>query len=1261
MDLKDQIEADLGLIELELYQENVKQSYERVLFNLKTNLNFLEIVDQKDPFVILITGILDSKNNITNNNNVVHKDISVILNTIKILTEVGLLRSHAISFVFEKIHNRISYENTKYVMKVLQTNISVFESPILDEDVRYKALDITLKFCGSSSSSIKDIAKASLYQILDLLIDQIYYRNRSSLSFFQGVQRLDVEQAIDEVVSLNTDIINESDNSVVNMYDTQRLSKNLVPITHWSINLLIYFLLDLLHVITGGKSSKFTDLAQSSEDFPFYLMVIKHIVDNHIHVILSYKGKSRDIIDLLLKFSESQNDSKFFVMFAPHIILNLHQYDLDKTKMMCSKIMKLFESNPRMLITLSFIFVSNPSIIFNIFSEEDLKKITNSAAKYVIANYRGLLNEPISIYGNQRPGLNKYDPFLNSTESMIAAAIRLIFIQVTQSVYHLEYFKVIFSDIEMIWQRIIQTTEEFATYLTCLKISRTCIKLLVIQGDYESQGKMLNTLSQLAFPSSITEPLTSKRVFALHTIIKLLKFLTSKISKHWFLFFDTINNCYMSALQKKTLADEKALALTDLSILSFCTNISDDHLKKMIKIYIQLSDQALENTQPNINFWPLQCLIYIFSSNLHRSDIIEEQFFTHIRTITSHSDAEIRLHVTRLLFNLSKNIITSKECPSRQQVFDFIFKVANSEYSDVSVEAYNNLILFLSGDTSKCINEGWIMLITLLKNVWLSDNEEKIVNGSRTLNFICNDCLGYLNIDCMEILVHTITNYASKSDDINIALSSINLYWSVATGLSELKNENKSHVWITLFKNINIFFDDKRTNIQISSLETFSNIIGAFGDGIEQSVKEYIYNNSIIPLIKKTHDTLVKRKDYENYKYWMRIVKNMLQILKFFDHYEETMVLCIECIEEMTFCNDHKRQSVAVKLYGNLLSFKDDNIFTMVTSSLDKTTEYVCNAQLESLLQLLSTLMNEAFKIYANDISQENFDKHMAILIKIISFRSVKEHLAVGSISALNMLSALKLNHDRMHTIFKSLLKLLAGRASLLTVKLLEIISLIYKNSFDENQRSKCLTSALPVLMKYINTRDGLECLTSIIQLPVLLNDAANDKSTVCILVNLVKRYRNLYSSIIYMLSKSLSFLRPDSLPTVFSLATISHDIVINFFENYCYVGTEHIDFAKTALPYAVMYVDRKTNEILDQERSLGTILKKSSYNDMVKYLTCLTSIKTDPNIYNIDDCGDIGHLHITLKAAIKLTESKNLLLRSISQKIIALVNNVIL
>ena len=795
MEIRDQIEKDLEKLSTAILPENVRKEIDRAAFKLKTKTSSFEVTEIDDPFVKAFSEISQDKK-LTN-------EATQMLSIIRVLTEFGALDGQACEKIFSSIDSQITTANDSFNLKVLQVALSSFSSPSLSLDPRITTTKWIFKLISSNSLMVKQVAMATAYQLLDVVFDQAYMRNKKSYDVFSAQNKNEsendqnnnlnesVETVAKNLVSTlsNADTTSDCDaqmvsqdsasNSILKHKEEQQ---NGVESSHWSITLIYILLLDLMSSLMGEMPLVF-NTALNKQNNDFYRDLVKYILDRNMQFLSGYQQKFKDLITKLITYTNMQSNPALFTLFLPHIILSLCETNVSQMKQFIDKLCLMMDTTPTILNTFALIIIQNPGIQFTLINAEQLKKLAKTACNYFMTNFRGTLNKSVLIFGQNKLTLTNYNSFDKSNDTILSSCISILYLQIPQCIKHLEHFDAIFDSFETIWQRMIITTDNSQTLSTSLKVGRLAVKISIAEGYTDPANRILSTLCGLALPQSTAYPLQFKGVIALHSVIKLLKQLTYRLSNFWSLIFETLSKCHHTASHKRSPADTQALILISPNLLDFSSNLNQDQFKKLFSIILNLAKDEMTNFIQNKrtvpNFWPLKILSSLFINNLKRTDLIEAQFFDHMKTLLHCESSEFRSQATEIIFDVSKEVInndeTTKEC--RQYVFDFILLTANSTYKDVSVTAFSSILPFLAGGTAEKIGEGWPMILTVLKAVWTSQFPENIKNGFRTLNFICRDCLRLLGISWIEVLLSTISSYISQTDDINTSLGSVNLFW----------------------------------------------------------------------------------------------------------------------------------------------------------------------------------------------------------------------------------------------------------------------------------------------------------------------------------------------------------------------------------------------------------------------------------------------------------------------------------------------------
>jgi hypothetical protein len=414
---------------------------------------------------------------------------------------------------------------------------------------------------------------------------------------------------------------------------------------------------------------------------------------------------------------------------------------------MLSKMVSFAEKTANLLVAIAVVASLNPQLLFSLLTPEELSKLATLAGSYFLSNFKGTLSESITLGSNSKWTLAYYDPSEIPPNRVLNSSVIIIFAQISQCLRNQAIFLNVFNLFEVIWQRVIQMTDDSITLECCFKVSRLSVRIALQLGEKDPSQRIFSTICGIAVPTSAAFPLASKGVVALHSIIRLLQHLSSKLIDFWLLIFETLSRCHHTAAHKRSHADLQALRIIKPTLVKFSVDLDDQQFFQLFSVVLKLSQEEVMNfidrhgTVPN--FWPIKTLCHIFVLNVHRTKEIEQFYFRHVQFIVNCESGDFRNHITIPLFDVAKEVIN---CPKasltcRESIFHFIFQAAISPNSAVAITAFCSISGFLAGGTAQHIQEGWPMILTVLKIVWATpfpgQIPENISNGFRADVCLC--------------------------------------------------------------------------------------------------------------------------------------------------------------------------------------------------------------------------------------------------------------------------------------------------------------------------------------------------------------------------------------------------------------------------------------------------------------------------------------------------------------------------------------------
>ncbi|OHT17609.1 hypothetical protein TRFO_00867 [Tritrichomonas foetus] len=1244
MEIREQIESDLRAVASSPLPANVKKAMDQVIFRLRTQTSPVEIIEVNDPFVFLFEEITKDKK-------LINESIA-ILSTIRTLLEIGAIDGRACTKIFSIIDSLLQSAPESFMLKVLQISLASFTSPSANLEPRITATKWIFQMTGNiQSQTIPHVATAMSYQLLDVAFDKAMGNSGNAKKMITPQNSLspDFDNTAELLINQNGEQASDNDGSQGNQSETELESTKIADPNDWSITFIFTLMTDILLFITNSEPKMFKKTFTKANNFP--LLLLKYILDKHFTFLSYFQPQFKTNIELLFKFVTNQTDPTKFSMFIPHLVVNLTPNDPQRIMPLFSKVVSLVDSYPYLLNAIATTISCCPSLQFTTIPTDELLKLGSFSSKFFTTNFKGILSDPIIIYGSNRPGLASYDPFDQGINKILVSSVVILYQEILQCAHNTERFIAVFNLFDGVWQRVIQATQDPITLGTSLKIARTCVRYSIRQKQIDPAQRIFSTLCGFAVPTSAAFSLVAKGVIALHSITRLLQQMKAQIYMFWPLIFETISLCHHTAAHKRSAADTQALKLIQPSLLSFSTEINDELFTKLFGVIKKLSEEEyktfIERKGTVPNFWPFKTLAYIFGLNITRVSEIEDSFFDHLGYLLQCDSPEYRTQATNSLFEISKNVVNSQNSTQkcRQRIFDYIFQAANSNHRDVSVAAFNGLLPFLAGGTAMNIGDGWPMVLTILKVVWATPFPENIQNGFRVLTFICSDCLMYLKVTDLEVCLSTISAYIMQMEDINIALGTIGLLWNVGSSLSTDNND----CWRALFKTLQNNFADKRQNIRESSLQTFFSLVNTFFGQFSSELRLHVLENVISPLVM-----VIAKNDSP-----LLAIQGVTQCLRSLGDYQGIIDKLINGIESISMKTESGiKAGEATRCYIPLFFFDDPNISKKVTLSFKRTVAvYVSNPK-KSDLQGAVSVVTDVFPKIADKIDDDEFEDWLKIIEYFCTFQVDKPFLHVSTHAAMNVQNNLpSLKESRIIELIKLDTNLIEYGCQPLTAKCFETLATLYVKMLDEKGRANCLIQILPLLQKMLNTQECMECFKLILDSKLSLDIILSDRKTVCRLVEIGRRMPIFRQTIVKLMSEKMNLIQPDVFPIFLSLGRESPILFQFYFEKFCSKDSNDPQFFQLTKETVKKAIEAVTNLLIGEEKALGSVLRKQQYQGIIDFFIGLKDLETEPKLYNDKKVkGTKGHLLFLLQSIIKLSETKSTELRSVIQEILQIV-----
>ena len=1081
--------------------EEMKKEVILLINKLKTSDSLIKITDSNDPIVQIFIGMSTNKK--------LSMEFEALLHIIRVLTEFDLLEGEACKKVFSVIDSILYTAPENFCLKVIQVAFASFSSTSLSIDSRIAAAKWIFKLSSSKSLIVKQVASGAIHQMIDIIIEQA----------MQGKNEIN---NIEEICFSDNEIVDLFSSESSSDYSDNFLSQDDArDENYWAVSLIFIILNDLTLSILGRKNEVFNDSFNGIDDL---FALIKYILDQYMPFLMLFEAKYQKIISNLIIYSNLHKDD---LQFIPNIILSSYKTDPKQAKPFVDALCSLTKTNSKAFNTIGAIFVSKPDICFDIFGDNNLVEISTQACRYFLMNWRGVLSYSVSIFGKRKMCFSDFDN--DNDDFILVSCVVILFMQIKMCEKHQKHIDLIFDSFDTIWQRIVTTTEDPFTLSTTLKVARTAINIYISKGDLDPVNRILSTLCGISLPYPNAMSLGFKESVVLHSIIRILEKHTKNLANFWPFMLETISKCFFVASHKRTDTDLRALGLITPSLLDFSTNLSNEYFKKLFDLVLELSKSeaadALKNNIDDPNLWPLKTLCSLYISNLSRTDAVEAKFFEHLIDLLHCSSKELRKCATHTIYDVAKTSVDCKEATQscRRKIFDLILTATNSEFKDVSLTAFSSFLPLLAGGTAGRIDSEWMIILTILKAVWTGEFEENKETCFRILNFICRDCLRFIDINWIEMLLSTLNAYILQRGDINTALCAVNLFWDIATGIIPISTDDHIRVWKSLFRTLQMNFRDCRQNVRIATLGTFFNIVSTYKPRFPENLQAFVVSSVFQPLfntiLKEVNDSSRTSFDVDVY---LLALQNGIQCLHSLGNYEDVMPIIVLIIENLSQRAPMPNTATeTMKCFMQLASISDKNLLNEITFSIHRIiSSFLANHKIV-FMQGAATVVNDIFAIVANDLDDDQFRIWVSILNMFCTFQTDKPFLNVATHASLNAIaSASMLSIDRLCILIRMVMRLIDIGHPPLTTKCFETLYTIYSNLFNEENRGVCLSLLLLTFQNNIEIEECSSCMQKILLLPADLTQMLKDDNNMKKIIAICKKRKELKQTVIDAISK---------------------------------------------------------------------------------------------------------------------------------------------
>ncbi|KAI5479516.1 endosomal peripheral membrane protein [Pseudohyphozyma bogoriensis] len=132
-----------------------------------------------------------------------------------------------------------------------------------------------------------------------------------------------------------------------------------------------------------------------------------------------------------------------------------------------------------------------------------------------------------------------------------------------------------------------------------------------------------------------------------------------------------------------------------------------------------------------------------------------------------------------------------------------------------------------------------------------------------SLQLICTDFLGALTIDELKDCIGTLSEFGKQTDDVNVALTSGGLLWSVSDHLQAKRKDGDNEVahgelWMFLLHQLLALSQDPRQEARDGAITTIFRSISLYGSTLSKSTWDACFWDIVFPLLDSLSTTIAK-------------------------------------------------------------------------------------------------------------------------------------------------------------------------------------------------------------------------------------------------------------------------------------------------------------------------------------------------------------------------------------------------------------------
>lgn len=348
---------------------------------------------------------------------------------------------------------------------------------------------------------------------------------------------------------------------------------------------------------------------------------------------------------------------------------------------------------------------------------------------------------------------------------------------------------------------------------------------------------------------------------------------------------------------------EKLAQLTELSrsLVEHSQHLSSKTFYYYLQALCQLSTETMlpesvssgfpSSAKMTIVLFPIQKIKQVVLLNSHRFLVSDDEeasltweiLMNQFIKVLDSPDPGLRglgaeafgLMMNQMVATIEPHIFQSSSAIQERIVEGLGRVLMQTRWPDIHKVSLDGLYRMLQG-LGQYLNIGWSSVLSSLglyvnhadpsSNFEEKGGETMLMNSRNTVStilrpsftcckLICSDFLGSLatSTDSMVQLVALLAKFAKQTDDLNIALTAVGLFWDLSDynqkNLKE-KNECQNEYWLGILDHLAMLVHDARPELRNSAIQTLTRTIESHGEELSGKQWTSLFDSIIVPLLQ---------------------------------------------------------------------------------------------------------------------------------------------------------------------------------------------------------------------------------------------------------------------------------------------------------------------------------------------------------------------------------------------------------------------------